>query len=77
MNPDPAELVALTDEEFRKRYKNSPIERTKLRGLKRNAAFALGNAALAKSPDAPAHALSDAEQLARDCGVWALSQLRN
>ncbi len=45
VSPDPTELLALTDEEFKARYKNSPIKRAKLRGLQRNAASAVSNAA--------------------------------
>jgi epoxyqueuosine reductase len=37
------EILALSDEEFRAAFKNSPMKRAKLRGLKRNAAVVLGN----------------------------------
>jgi epoxyqueuosine reductase len=39
--PDLHELLALDEAEFRRRFRGSPIQRTKLRGLKRNAAVAL------------------------------------
>jgi epoxyqueuosine reductase len=41
--PDPSELIALSDEGFRERFKGSPIKRAKRRGLARNAAIALEN----------------------------------
>jgi epoxyqueuosine reductase len=41
--PDPAELITLTDEAFRQRFKGSPIKRAKRSGLARNAAIALKN----------------------------------
>lgn len=41
--PDPAELVALNDEDFRNRFKGSPIKRAKRSGLTRNAAIVLKN----------------------------------
>ena len=41
--PDPSELVALSDEDFRRRFKGSPIKRAKRSGLARNAAIALKN----------------------------------
>jgi epoxyqueuosine reductase len=44
LSPDPAELVSLTDETFRNRFKGSPIKRAKRSGLARNAAIALMNA---------------------------------
>jgi epoxyqueuosine reductase len=35
----------MSDEDFRKAFKGSPMKRAKLRGLKRNAAVVLGNIA--------------------------------
>ncbi len=43
VNPDPAELLALDDEGFRRRFKGSPIKRAKRAGLARNASIALRN----------------------------------
>jgi epoxyqueuosine reductase len=43
VDPDPRELVALTDETFRIRFAGSPIKRAKRRGLARNAAIAIAN----------------------------------
>jgi epoxyqueuosine reductase len=37
------EILAMTQEEFSVAFKNSPMKRAKLRGLKRNAAVVLGN----------------------------------
>ncbi len=42
--PDLLWLVNLTEEEFRQRFRGSPIKRTKWRGLIRNACIAIGNA---------------------------------
>ena len=41
--PDPADLVTLSDETFRARFKGSPIKRAKRAGLARNAAIAIRN----------------------------------
>lgn len=41
--PDPAELITLTDETFRQRFKGSPIKRARRGGLVRNATIALKN----------------------------------
>ena len=41
--PDPAELEALSPEEFSLRFRGSPIKRTKHAGLTRNARIVLGN----------------------------------
>jgi epoxyqueuosine reductase len=43
VRPDPAGLVALTDDDFRQRFKGSPIKRAKRAGLARNASIALEN----------------------------------
>jgi epoxyqueuosine reductase len=49
------EILALSDEEFRAAFKNSPMKRAKLQGLKRNAAAVLGNmdAARPRAPTLP------------------------
>jgi epoxyqueuosine reductase len=39
------ELLAMSDEDFRIAFKNSPVKRAKLRGLKRNAVVVLANVA--------------------------------
>jgi epoxyqueuosine reductase len=43
IDPDPADLAALTDDAFRARFRRSPIKRAKRAGLARNAAIALRN----------------------------------
>ena len=41
--PQLAEMVAMTEQEFRERFKGSPLKRTKYAGLQRNVANALSN----------------------------------
>jgi epoxyqueuosine reductase len=55
------ELLAMTQEEFAAAFKNSPMKRAKLRGLKRNAAVALGNIGTMDDVKMLAHALDDPE----------------
>jgi epoxyqueuosine reductase len=43
VDPDPAALTSLSDDEFRQRFQRSPIKRAKNRGLARNAAIAVAN----------------------------------
>lgn len=43
VNPSLEWLASLTPEDFRRLFKGSPLERTKLRGLRRNVAIAMGN----------------------------------
>jgi epoxyqueuosine reductase len=42
--PDVAEIAALSEDDFRKRFRGSPIKRAKHKGLQRNALIALKNA---------------------------------
>jgi epoxyqueuosine reductase len=73
--PDLIPLLSLSEEEFRHRFRGSPILRAKRKGLLRNIAVALGNA---KNPEAlPAliRALDDEETLVRGHVAWALGQI--
>ena len=69
------ELMRLDDEAFRKRFKNSPVKRTKRRGLLRNVAVALGNSNDPFAVIPLVDALSDHEPLIRAHVVWALGEL--
>lgn len=42
--PPPEELIGLSDEEFRERFRHSPLKRARREGLARNAAIVLANA---------------------------------
>ena len=69
------ELIRLNDEGFRKRFKKSPVKRTKRRGLLRNVAVALGNSGNLSAVGPLIDALSDYEPLIRAHVVWALGEL--
>jgi len=69
------DLIQLNDEEFRKRFKGSPIKRIKRRGLLRNVAIALGNSKNPKAVPFLIKALNDKEPLIRAHIVWALGEL--
>jgi epoxyqueuosine reductase len=69
---DLAELLALDEEEFRKRFRGSPLLRAKRRGLLRSAAIALGNRPHAPSFEALVAALADGEPVVRGAAAWAL-----
>ena len=69
------ELMCLNDEDFRKRFKKSPVKRTKRRGLLRNVAVALGNSGNLSAVGPLIDALSDHEPLIRAHVVWALGEL--
>ena len=69
------ELLSMSQEEFTASFKNSPMKRAKLRGLKRNAAVVLGNAGTCEDLDVLHHALEDDEPLVREHAAWALARL--
>jgi epoxyqueuosine reductase len=70
------ELMALTQEEFSRRFKGSAVKRTKRRGLLRNVAVALGNWGSPEAVPALAVALNDEEPLVRGHAAWALGCIR-
>lgn len=74
------ELFDLSDEEFRARFRKTPLWRPKRRGILRNAAIALGNEANGAALSALAVAalvkgLNDDEPLVRGASAWALRQV--
>lgn len=69
------DLFAMSQEEFSKAFKGSPMKRAKLRGLKRNAAVVLGNIGSADDVPTLAAALDDDEPLARVHAAWALGRI--
>jgi epoxyqueuosine reductase len=75
--PDPAELLALSEEQFRARFAGSAVKRTKRRGLARNAAVALGNRRDVRDIAALARALTaDSDPDVRRHAAWALGNFR-
>ena len=72
---DLAELLALSDEEFRSRFQGTSIMRTKRVGLQKNACVALGNNRDEASVPALVSTLTTAEALVRGHAAWALGQI--
>jgi epoxyqueuosine reductase len=68
-------LFFLTDQEFRRLFRGSPLARAKRRGLLRSAAIVLGNQADPAALPALVRGLSDAEPLVRASSAWALRRL--
>ncbi len=70
------EILAMSQEEFAAAFRRSPVKRAKLRGLKRNAAVALGNIDTTMD-DVPVlqRALDDPEPLVRAHAAWALERI--
>ena len=74
--PDLIPFLALTNSEFRQRFRGSPILRAKRRGFLRNVAVALGNLRSPEAVPALIRALEDEEPLVRGHAAWALGRIR-
>jgi epoxyqueuosine reductase len=72
---DPAELLGMSEEEFRDRFRGTALMRTKRRGLLRNAALVLGNTGGPASLPALRRALEDPEPLIREAAAWAIARI--
>lgn len=69
------DLIRITPQGFRDRFRGSPVRRAKRRGLLRNVAVALGNWGSPEAVPALIDALSDEEPLVRGHVAWALGQI--
>ncbi|PIR20960.1 MAG: tRNA epoxyqueuosine(34) reductase QueG [Deltaproteobacteria bacterium CG11_big_fil_rev_8_21_14_0_20_47_16] len=75
LNPELMPLMYMSDDEFRARFKNSPIKRIKRARFLRNVAVALGNSKDPAAIPALQHAVEDPEPLIREHAEWALQQV--
>ncbi len=74
---DPVELLGLSEEGFRHRFRGTAIMRTRRRGLLRNAAIVLGNCGDAAALPALRKALHDPELLIREAAQWAIERINS
>jgi epoxyqueuosine reductase len=72
---DPVELLGLSEEEFRHRFRGTALTRAKRRGLLRNAALVLGNRGDPAALPALRRALADPEPLIREAAAWAIKRI--
>lgn len=72
---DAIELLGLSDDDFRRRFRGTAITRTKRRGLLRNAAIVLGNSGDPQAIPALRRALNDPEPLVREAAEWAIGRI--
>ena len=73
--PDLAALASLGEEEFRERFRRSPVKRAKRRGLLRNVAVALGNAGEASHRPVLERLAGDEDPVVREHAAWGLRRL--
>lgn len=73
--PDLIELLQLDDAGFKARFANTPMLRTKRRGLLRNVCVALGNVGDASALPALEKASHDSEPLIAEHANWAMERI--
>jgi len=75
-NPDLIEELSLSPEAFNRKFKGSPIKRSKRRGYLRNVTVALGNSGDPAAIPALSNSVkNDPEPLIRSHAAWALEQI--
>ena len=70
-----AELFYLSDDQFRARFRKTPLWRSKRRGILRNAAIVLGNQRAVTAKAALEHGLDDPEPLVQESCARALQKI--
>ena len=75
LTPKLLSLIGMTQQEFSRRFKGSPIKRTKRRGFLRNVLVAIGNWGEPRAIPALKDALADDEPLVRSHAAWALGKI--
>jgi epoxyqueuosine reductase len=73
---NPAELLSLSEEQFRTRFRGTALMRAKRSGLLRNAAIVLGNQGDTAALPALEQALGDSDAVVRDAVHWAIEKIR-
>lgn len=73
--PELLSLVNMTQTEFSRRFKGSPIKRAKRKGFLRNVLVAIGNWGSRSAVPSLEQALLDDEPLIRGHAAWALGQI--
>ena len=75
LTPKLLSLIGITQQEFSRRFKRSPIKRAKRRGFLRNVLVAIGNWGEPRAIPALKDALTDDEPLVRSHAAWALGKI--
>ena len=73
--PSLTDELAITTQDFNKRFKRSPVKRAKRRGYLRNVAVALGNTGNMHTLPVLNRALEDSEPMVREHAKWAIEQI--
>jgi epoxyqueuosine reductase len=76
VNPALAWLAEISEDEFREKFRGSPIKRTKRSGLRRNALIAVGNSRDRNLLPIVECARDDADSVVSEAAQWAEKRLR-
>ena len=76
VHPSLAELAQLTPEAFKARFRRTPLERSKRRGILRNVCVAMGNSGNTAFIPLLEVLADDEEGLIREHAAWALARLQ-
>jgi epoxyqueuosine reductase len=76
VNPDLAQLARVPQQEFRQRFRGSPISRAKHSGFLRNVAVAMGNSGRAEYVEALEELASSDDSVIAEHARWAIDRLR-
>lgn len=76
VNPALAWLAEISEEEFRTKFRGSPIKRTKRSGLRRNALIAIGNSGDRSLIPIAERASHDDDPVISDAAQWAKTRLQ-
>lgn len=74
-DPDLAELAELTEEEFRQRFRRTPVWRARYSGMLRNAATAMGNSGDARYLPALRKLAAMGDEAVEEHARWAMRRL--
>jgi epoxyqueuosine reductase len=76
VNPSLAWLAEMTAEDFARLFRKSPLQRTKLKGLLRNVAIAMGNSGLAGHVPKLQEWADGTDPVLAEAAQWALARCR-
>ena len=77
VNPALDWLAEMKPEEFREKFRGSPVRRAKLSGLRRNAVIAMGNSGNTKFLGSLKKLVDDEDPIVAEHARWAISRLRS
>jgi len=75
VNPALAWLAEISEEEFREKFRGSPVKRAKRSGLRRNALIAIGNSGDGSLLPVAERASSDPDPAVSEAAQWTMRQL--